>query len=76
MNLKCGVEWYNSSVCIRSVSFYAAVGFGIGLGSALTEDHYRQFMGWLRCYENPDMRNLRDQNNRTIWFKVYTGHTT
>ena len=36
----------------------------------ITEDDYRVFCQWLRCYENPEMNTARDHNGRTIWFKV------
>ena len=31
---------------------------------------YSAFMDWLRCYYNPEMRNLVDHDGRTMWFKV------
>ena len=46
-------------------------GLGKSSESAVTTEDYRVFTNeWLRCYENPEMSNLKDHNGRTIWFKV------
>lgn len=34
---------------------------------------YSAFMDWLRCYYNPEMRNLVDHDGRTMWFKGEAG---
>ena len=52
----------------------ASLGMGKTVDCAVTEEDYRKFMGWLRCYENPDMNNMVDHNGRTIWFKVPNIH--
>ena len=39
---------------------------------ALSQEDYVAFCQWLQCYENPGMKNMKDHNGRTIWFKV--GH--
>lgn len=31
------------------------------------------FQKWLRCYYQPEMKNLVDHNGRTIWFSGPTG---
>ncbi|CAI7996348.1 Endonuclease 8-like 1 [Geodia barretti] len=38
--------------------------------AVVTEEDYRAFCQWLKCYENPAMNTAKDHNGRTIWFKV------
>lgn len=50
------------------------VGCHTGLGKAsdmaVSMEDYWKFVAWLRCYENPEMNNMKDHNGRTMWFKV------
>lgn len=58
-------------VNIATPSFRFHAGLGKSSESAVTTEDYRVFINeWLRCYENPEMSNLKDHNGRTIWFKV------
>jgi len=37
------------------------------------EDTYAPFSAWLQCYSKEGMKNLRDNNGRTIWFQGPAG---
>lgn len=74
VQLKVGKDTFRTE---RHKRNYSALGIclHVGLGksseSAVTTEDYRVFINeWLRCYENPEMSNLKDHNGRTIWFKV------
>ena len=54
-------------VCVRACLF---TGAGSGYNPDATDESQDTFWKWLRCYEKKGMRNLRDRNGRTVWFKV------
>ena len=58
-------------VDMATLGVYFHAGLGKSSELAVTTEDYRVFINeWLRCYENPEMSNLKDHNGRTIWFKV------
>ena len=48
-------------------------GGGAGYDPEADEKDHSEFAGWLQCYYNPDMKNMVDNNRRTIWFSGPAG---
>ena len=56
--------------CIEGHTHLHYFSLGKSEVAAVTEEDHVAFCKWLKCYENPNMNTARDNNGRTIWYKV------